>query len=310
MPRVGFSKADASEGSSGLQAGNYEIVDISCKIHQFPANSKTGIQSGPFTCVRVDFAPLDEDGNKKKSEEPSSQYLRVGEVDSWHPGSIDETDKNNLDVEVEDLGGEVDVEGNTLFSVDPAGRLWAKCPWMLFSSSLETQGFKSEILGRGFFPDLLGTKLEVMTEARPYVDKKTGEARTGIDLLVKHIIERPYEKGAAKGKVGATKPVVKGKVAPVATKAVTVESSDDEDAELKIQAMELITTVAPQFAGKNVKREEFQRAVLLACMKAKVNAKIQVKIMGMLKDDENLMELLVMADLEAASGITADKIQF
>lgn len=309
MARVGFSTADMSQGSAGIQAGSYEVVDAKCKIHQFPANSKTGKQSDSFMCAQLDFAPLDENGNRKKDEEPTALYFRVGDVKDFHPGNVDPDEKDNLEAEVEDAGEEVDCEGNTIFGVDPAKRLFAKMPWQLFTSSLEAQGFKPEILGRGYMPDLVGTKVELETIARTYKDKGTGEDKTGTDVVVKHIIERPYER--KNGAKPSSKPVA-GKAAGKTVSAPAPVEDDTHD-----QAVKVVAKVGKLFDGmsvkrdKNVRRDEFQRQVLSACMKERIPAKQQAAIIKLVKDDSELQMLFIEAELgTAAEGIGESTIQF
>lgn len=171
-------------------------------------------------------------------------------------------------------------------------------------------GVQAGDLGQGYIPDLIGTKLELETVARDYKDK-SGADKKGVDLLVKHIIERPYEK-AAKGKAAAGKPVSKANGAAKAAPAPVVE--DDDADPVRAQAVALITGVAATFEGKKPKRDEFQRQVLAAGMKAKnpsIPAKDQAKIINMIKNDNTLQELFLEAGLaDAAVGISATNIQF
>lgn len=245
MAKASFAPQDASSTSFGIQEGNVEVVAAVSKNHQYPPNSSTGEQGDPFPCVQLAFQQYDSKWNKL-DDEPVKMEFGVGKLDKFHPGLAASTD----DDDPQDLGDEVDVEGNCIAVVSEGAKLNKKSKWIIFTDSMVAKGFKPEVLGNGYLPDLIGTRGHVTSIKQERMPNSTAK-NDPTALVFDRIDAFPYE---AKGKPAtkpatAAKPPVKGAAKPpvapataakppaTAATATTMSGDDEEVAKEAVQAI-------------------------------------------------------------------------
>jgi hypothetical protein len=270
----------------GFQEGNVEVVGSVVAIHQFPPNATTGIQSDAFTAMRWTIRKLDEDWKPIEDLDNEVITIRLGKPEDMRPGTLQ--NPSDMDEEPEDLGNEVDTEGNALF-VEPDRKVSRN--WGELENSLRKCGFKPEIVGRGYAPDFEGMKAHFKTiPTGTYADKKTGEERKAFNLFCDRIHTYPYD--VKKGKAGkaatgkAAAPVSAGK------KAGAVSAPADNEALTLVQ--KVLSAPSDKFKdmlapGKAVKRGVFQMQAMSECIRQKVPVAFHKSISELLKDDEQLI---------------------
>lgn len=312
MPRVSMKHEDAM--AAFFQEGNVEVVKSVCAIHQFPPNSKTGEQSDPFTCVRWTLAKLDEDWKVIEGEDPEVVTVRLGGVDLMRPGNLN--NPNDLDEEPEDLGREVDTEGNSLYG-EPGAKVGGN--WAAMEASLRAKGFKPAVIERQYLPDFEGMKCHLTTKAtnRKYKNK-AGEEVTATELICDRIQTFPYEakKGKAAGKAaaGAAGKVV-GKVEatgkPVTAPAPAESDNGSNGGGDVVESLKAVLSNPSDgfkksvMSGKDVKRSVFQMQLNMELIKAKLPKEIMAAALALVKDDDQLVALAgevgFVADVDAGT---------
>lgn len=275
MGKLSFASKDAVVGGMGIQEGNVEIVAACGKVHQFPPNKKSGNQSAPFCCAAIQLQRLDKDMNPTE-DEPQWEYLTYGKdsLEKYHPGNASSPD----DDDPEDLGSEVDTEGNTIFVVDESAKLRTTCKWMIFAKSLEAQGFKPDILGRGYFPDLVGTKGHVKTLTMEKIDDSD---KAPTCLVFDKIVVYPYSKGGAKK---AAAPAKSGKA------ATAPPADEDADNPADEKAREVMTELSVEYSGKPIPVKKIAALAQTKMIRARTPGKLQKQALDLIGSAEWLGE--------------------
>jgi hypothetical protein len=308
MPRGSFKHEEAQQGGFGFQEGNLLITKSVVAVHQLPPNSKTGEQSAPFTCLRWTGVKLDSEWNEIDGEAPVvlAAELRLGNTEQVRPGKLDAKDFDNLDVEPEDLGDEVDTEGNAVYLVEGAklNRSWA-----IMEESLRKYGFKPEISGRGIATDFEGMTAHFKTvEGQKYIAKKgakAGQEVTPTNLVVDRIHTYPYDakKKAGKAANNTATSTAAGKSSGTASASAAASGSHGPNGTAGVSvddgldaAKAVFGNLSAEFkkeipADKEVKRADFQKALTKELMRQKVKPQLQKQVMDVVKDDDKLMEL-------------------
>lgn len=273
MPKASSAFRDAVEVSLGIQEGNVEVIGAVVRVHQYPPNKKTGEQGDPFPCVQLEFARLDDDFNRL-DEDPVKVEYGIGKLDRFHPGIA----KGPNDDDPEDAGDEVDTEGNCIYVSDPGSRLNRKCKWMVFVQHLEQAGFKPEILGNGYMPDLVGLKGHVKTITLP---KIAGSDKEPTVLVFDRIVQFPYEKR-------------------------TKKSAEDKGDDVEAVAREAIAKIMAEKAGQELDWKKFQVLFQTTLMRNRVPNKLHRPALDLLKNNENWLfkvadELGFLVDPELAT---------
>lgn len=278
MPRGSFKHEDGMTGF-GFQEGNILITKSVVAVHQFPPNAKTGVQSAPLTAMRWTGVKLDENWKRPDDPEEVQIITRLGAVADMRPGKLRADDAANLEAEPEDLGEEVDTEGNSLFI--EAGKK-TNTAWVILEDSLRKCGFKPEISGRGYAPDFEGMEVHLKSVAgNKYTDKGTGEEKTPMNLIADRINKFPYDK-KGKGRASA------------GTTAAAPAQAQAADGDLLEKAKSALANPSDRFkgiamTGKPVLRKQFQLALMQELMAKKIPVKEQSEILNMLKNDEALV---------------------
>lgn len=300
MARASFKFADGSKGGLGIQDGNYEVVKSTSKVHQFPPNKSTGVQGDPFVGGAWTLKKLNENWEPVADVEDETEVFRIGGIVDFHPGQLSNPD--DLNEEPEDLGVDVDTEGNALYVVDENKKIWQKCNWFMMIESLEKNGFKPEINGRGCFTDYVGMKLHVKKIEVPKYKGWTKEENPTA-LVCDRINAYPYEKkakpagkiapkstGAVAGKAnGAAKPTTAA--APASGGDVDLKSADTDP---NLAAIYVLSNPTDKFKAAvhvegGVKRADFQKELAKELMQHKLHVKLQKPILEGVKDDDTLV---------------------
>lgn len=294
MPKVGFSKSDLTKGGFGMQEGNAEILNAVCKIVQYPPSPKTGKQGPPFICVQLELAHLDKDWNVMPNDEPELMEYSLGrnKIEKFHPGKV-----TNPGDEPEDLGSELDTEGNCIYAVDENGAIHEKTKWGTFITALQEKGgFKPEILSRGYLPDLIGTQAHFTTVKGGKFTTEEGTEMEPSILVIDKVHVYGYEK-----KTGSKKPTTTGKTA-TGTTTTSAAASSKVNGELTVNdeartlALQVVRKVIPNLTQKqDLARPSFQKAIHNQMILDKVKVQMQKPVLELLKNDEELATLGIEA---------------
>ncbi len=300
-------KSSDMMGGGGFKEGNIEILKSRAAVFQYPGRDG-GEPGEAFPAIVWDYKVLGEDWSAPEEEHIEQMVHRVGSLDTIRPGQIDQKEVDNPDAEVEDLGTEPGVEGNTIFA-DQGGRL--SFGWPAMVESLKKAGFKAEIIERTYMPDYTGMKahFQSVPTGRKYVPKnsKDGKEVEAKQIVCTQIQTFPYEKKqAAKGgktTTPKTQPKVNGS-AGASTPATAAETDP------MAVAKQVLTAPSDQFKkmmpeGVAKKRGVFQSLMASELVRQKVQPPALHKaVTDLLKDDDKLVELSgetgnFIVDLEA-----------
>lgn len=305
MGKAGFGSKDAVAVSLGIEAGNVEIVSAVSKIHQYPPNKTTGQQSEPFGCVQLGFQQFDQNWNKLDEEPVKMEFGwggGFGKAHKFHPGLVDSAD----DDDVQDQGEEVDVEGNCIYAIEDGSRLNTKCKWIIFTTSMEKFGFKPEVLGNGYLPDLIGTRGHVHTVKAERMAGSTAK-NDPTNLLFDSITVFPYDKKSKKGPVpapAAGKPAVKaaaGKSAPAPAPA-----GSDDDA----TALEMFNLVKGDLAGSELEVKSLKSKVTAKLMRNKIPTGRHKAVLAIISNPDWLISLSEQDDAGFAFDADTSVLMF
>lgn len=301
MAKAGYSSKEAVAVSLGIQAGNVEIIGVVSKIHQYPPNKTSGEQGDPFGCVQVAFQQYDSKWVKEDTEPVKMEFGwggGFGKTEKFHPGLA--TDAKDDDPQ--DLGDELDVEGNCICAIVDGAALNTKCKWLILSLSMEKLGFKPEILGNGFLPDLIGTRGHVNTITQERIPGSTAK-KEPTALVFDRIDVFPYEKkgkGAVAATPAKTAPAAKGKTPP------PPPAGDDDEA----IALSTLAAVKADQAGETLELKVFKSKATSKLMRNKVPTARHKGILALIADPAWLAEQSEVDDAGFVFDADDSTIQF
>jgi hypothetical protein len=262
----------------------------------------------PFVEIVHRMGNLDEDGK--------TYHVR--------PGKLDPKDFDNMDVEPQDLGTEMGVKGNSFILESPAK---FAINWGFIEESLKKNGFKADILGRCVTSDFIGLDAKFHQEAgQPYIAKKgknKGKEVKPTNLVVGRVFPPyPYDRkpgdvekilgGKQQASSSTSSSASSGSAAATASsgsasKPNGVATSDDTLNAVKvlftggkhaqINAGKEVTGLSPEFkaavpSGKEVKLDDFRKAMVNELLRKKVHPKLNKEIMEqVIRKDDVLFEL-------------------
>ena len=310
MPKASFASKDQYHLSLGFQEGWAEIVAASTQVYQFPPNKETGKQSPPFLAQVIVFQKTDEKG-VRTSDEPIQNEIKIeGDLNKMRPGRA----KSRDDQEPEDLSDELGTTGNCVFS--EGAKVSDKSPWGVLSKSLEEKGFRSDILGEGYSPDLVGIKgyfKQIVGEK--FKTRDTGEEKQASYLVCDKLTVRPYE---SKGKPAAApakaaKPAAAKSSSPAiapaetSTPTSTPGSSAIENGDLEGIAVQLLSDLARDLTGQALSTTKLYSALYGRLLKlgSKVDRASYPSIQAMFKSSDWLTDQFVIGELGEFDGETA-----
>jgi hypothetical protein len=253
MPKVSFASKDAYEPKLGFQEGSFEVLNAAVKVCQLPPSRETGEQSPPFLGCVLSLQKTDDQGNPTE-DEPMEKILRIEkDLSKMRPGRADSRD----DSEPEDLGDELETEGNVIYAEEGA-KINKNSSFQSFITSLEDKGFKPEILGAGYMPDLVGLKAHAIAKK---AEKRNigGREIEPTYFVVDKILVRPYEATKKPAASATTRTATKkaapaqanSKVTSMPTPAATEATAASDDAESAATA--ILIELSSELAGSDPK---------------------------------------------------------
>jgi hypothetical protein len=151
-------------GGGGLEAGNYEVVGAKFAI------KKLDYEDAKKQLYQVlSVLTLDAEGDRVRDAEPIEIDLGFGpeSIQTFHVGKGSGADDNDP----KDLGTDIDVEGNTVWTPTPGVEFKGSCGASVFNTSLLKLGFSKEILDRTWAADLVGLKFALETLPAAEINK-------------------------------------------------------------------------------------------------------------------------------------------
>ncbi len=138
----------AKQGGSAIPPGNY-LVTAACF-----RNMKTDFKPNQLN-LACTLAVLDKDGDLVRGADPEEIAFGFGEKshDAFTPGNSKSID----DAEPEDMGPEVNVEGNTVYCSGDE-QFNSSCGAIVFLTSLTNLGFPKELCDKTWAESLVGLK--------------------------------------------------------------------------------------------------------------------------------------------------------
>lgn len=315
MARVSSAPEDAYHLSGKFADGWGKVTDCKVVMFQYPpmkeakGNRPAGHQDPAALVAELTIQRyVDGDGNVAASQ-PETKMLGIQKgtpgvdendnpimVYPVHPGKYPD---DNPELDPVDCGDALGAEGNTLFALQDGFALNDKCGWMVFTQSLQEDGFKPAILKRTFFDDLIGLYAYFVTETRPKFRQDQTEDPTAFVVKKGTTRIRPYEKqtaGAAAGMAKAAKGAAAGgakKTAAAAPKAPVAPATSDADSNGAADPETLATSVLKSVAGAN-KGTVYPNATKLSVqlllgmnkLKPPIPAELKKAVQDQLKDSD------------------------
>jgi|WetSurMetagenome_2_1015567.scaffolds.fasta_scaffold10394_7 hypothetical protein len=158
------SNPDKARSGGGVEAGNYEVTKAEYR------NCKSDLKSNQPTLV-FEAAVLDDAGDLVRGAEPVEMFFGMGarSAEAFHPGQC----KGPLDDQPEDLGGNVDTAGNTIFCAGDE-QFNRSCGYIVFNEALAKAGFPKTVLDQTYAPNYVGLKFALKTMTSKEINDRFG----------------------------------------------------------------------------------------------------------------------------------------
>ena len=303
MPKIGFTKDSQYEAQAGFNEGWGQVTDAKIVVHQYQPNKKTGEQGPPHLSLALTLQRTDEKGTGDGSE-PVVEYLSIEkDLGKMRPGQANSPD----DSDPSDQGGALGTEGNVIFAEEGA-KFNTKTKFAIFEKSLEECGFKSEILGRGYAPDLIGLVAhftQMKMDLRGL--ERAADQKEPTALAVDKIAVYPYE---IKGKAGAAKKVAakpaKSTPAPSASSAAPAPASAIEAQNgdsWPDEAVTIFGEIAEALSGKPMSLQKLVTMCIPASIKVTKDPAVRKSIQNAFRTDS-----FVISQAEAFGAVIEDGV--
>ena len=323
MARASFRHEDAAKGGLRFQEGTIVIRKSFATNFQYPPNRTTNEQSDPFPAIVWQGVRVNSD-NEPLEDQPVEIVQRVGELGKVRPGKLAPKDFDNMNVDPEDLGADVGVEGNALV-VDDGVSL--SRDWGRLDESMRKAGFKAEIAGRGITTDYEGTILHLKTvKGEKYIaksGKKAGQEVEPTHLECDKILVYGYDvkKPSASASKGAASKSTSTSASGSNGHAKPGEAGEVGDAVLEM-AKAVVLNLTDQFksaipAGKEVGFDVFEKALPMELMrqngkpgenKGKLGPKVTKDIMAAFRNQSALMQIAMETEQFAVGQDEKDNL--
>lgn len=305
--KASLQSSKAIQSGFGIQAGCVKVLDARTKIVQ--RIKKDGTLVTPMLLIQFDVTkcgpdqkPINEEdisqkdfifcwGSKERDEQGNYKF-------AFHPGNAKAAD----DTDPDDLGGEIDTEGNTIVSAGNATNPFADSDAALFMKALEMKGWKPEVNDQCFMGNYIGLVMDVNTVTKAQFCKQVQvkyQTREGASEAsdtvweVTKIWSFPYEQPKGGQKANGKSKDSKSATANAAPAAEVKANGQDQEADpTNLLAIETVKKVSEQkeFKGKEgIARSKFQAAVMTQLHRDK-RAKEQGPVMKLVKDDEWIIQ--------------------
>lgn len=320
---------DAAVESTGALAGKFEVLGAVYKVHkdkeyepkpgQKPRTDRDGnpLRNDPMMALVMKVAPCAEDGSSLDDADSRDIVLKMGgkSLLTFHPGKGDSPE----DTDPDDLGDELNTEGNTLFIAGGEVSMNAKSSYTVFMRSLQHVGFPKEKIAECWAPNFKGLRFELATvtpdKLEQYGQKKGEGNKDGENITYKVVAGLI----AAKGKKGGDKGKAEKEEKPAEKSSKKAKPVDDDDDEVKgsaggneaeAEALRVLGAVVTRLAGKNKKLDQTKTfwVTMYADPKVKGSAKLMGDARKFINDESWLVEQL--EDLDCVVDIDEKTVTF
>lgn len=314
MPKPSFDSMlpDAAVESTGALAGKFDVIGSVYKVHK---DKEYELRPGqvarpnpPVMALVLKVTPCGDDGERLEDADTRDITLKMGgkSLATFHPGKGSSPE----DTDPDDLGDELNTEGNTLFIAGGEVSMNAKSGYTVFMKSLQHKGFPKEKIAECWAPNFKGLKFELATvtpdKLEQYGQKKGEGNKDGEGNItykvVQGIIGFPGSKTAGKKskevEADAPAPAAKKKVAPktIDPDMEAASGADEGEAgnEAEAEALRVLTAVTVKLAGKNKKLDQAKTfwVTLYSDPKIKGSAKLQQEARKFVNNETWLAEQL------------------
>jgi hypothetical protein len=289
----------AENTGGGMKEGLVRVESSVFKVHQ-GRESKDGAPGAIKMALVWSVTRLDEDQQPLTHAETGAAVTEelvfgIGgkALPQVHPGKADSPD----DDESEDLGDEVNTEGNTIYLVNGDFRLHPKTALAYLQESLKAAGWKEEYLLREWAPDYVGSVFHMKTQIgdEKMEDKVTGK-KTDINYkIVDKIIRAGYEAKASKSAPAAAK----GKKGETEVTAAPAKEKGGSEAETLLKP--ILEKLSEDLDGQRMSGKAFRLKVTAMLQQSKVPNQQHVPILSLLKDEKWLAKNAAKFDMTVDS---------
>lgn len=150
-------------GGSGPEKGNYEVISAASVVR------KSDFRETPNLAVVLHLAVLDKDGDRVRGADDVTVDFGLGNksLEAFHPGKT-----SGRTGDVEDLGVEIDTEGNTIFCDSDTAQFNSSTAMSVFTKTLKNEGFPADVLDACYLPDFVGMKFSLDTLPAKIINEK------------------------------------------------------------------------------------------------------------------------------------------
>lgn len=296
---------DAAVESTGALAGKFEVLGAVYKVHKDkeyePKPGQTARDNPKVIALVMKVTPLGENDERLEDADTRDIVLKLGgkSLATFHPGKGSSPDDSDPD----DLGEELNTEGNTLYIAGGEVAMNSKSGYTVFMKSLQHRGFDAGKIAQCWAPNFKGLKFELATvtpdKLEGYGQKKVDTNADGMAITYKVVQDLCKSKGKAKKEEKTeAPPAKKGKAAPPPEDE---DAADDEDTppvavgnDAEAEAIRVLTAVATKLTGKNKKLDQAKTfwVTMYGDPKVKGSAKLQADARKFVNSDTWLAEQL------------------
>lgn len=296
---------DAAVESTGALAGKFEVLGAVYKVHKDkeyePKPGQTARDNPKVIALVMKVTPLGENDERLEDADTRDIVLKLGgkSLATFHPGKGSSPDDSDPD----DLGEELNTEGNTLYIAGGEVAMNSKSGYTVFMKSLQHRGFDAGKIAQCWAPNFKGLKFELATvtpdKLEGYGQKKGDTNADGMAITYKVVQDLCKSKGKAKKEEKTeAPPAKKGKAAPPPEDE---DAADDEDTppvavgnDAEAEAIRVLTAVATKLTGKNKKLDQAKTfwVTMYGDPKVKGSAKLQADARKFVNSDTWLAEQL------------------
>lgn len=298
---------DAAVESTGALAGKFEVLGAVYKVHKDkeyePKPGQTARDNPKVIALVMKVTPLGENDERLEDADTRDIVLKLGgkSLATFHPGKGSSPEDSDPD----DLGEELNTEGNTLYIAGGEVAMNSKSGYTVFMKSLQHRGFDAGKIAQCWAPNFKGLKFELATvtpdKLEGYGQKKGDTNADGMAITYKVVQDLCKSKGKAKKDAPADeKPATKkGKATPPPEDdedddgGSAIENVPAEDA-AEAEAIRVLTAVATKLTGKNKKLDQAKTfwVTMYGDPKVKGSAKLQADARKFVNSDTWLTEQL------------------
>lgn len=258
---------NASKSAGPFKEGFVRVDSNSYRVHQNKAGEGQA-EAIPATKWFWGITRLAEDGTSPlldEHDEPITEELFFSFggkcLPFVHPGRATSPE----DEEPEDLGTELNTEGNTIFVAAPNWTPNERSAVIVLTRSMATAGINSMYYDRCWAPDWNGCVFYMTTQ----VGDKGADGRSFNYKIVSKVLTGP---GSKKN-----------------TKAAAVSAPNGKPAEAEAQIAPILTALSEELDGQSITRKAFLNRVRGKLEETKIDSKLMIPTLNYARDDKWLI---------------------